>query len=703
MAQRTRATDNPLLSKTYLPNKALPFATVTTAHLEEALLRGLKQSERELRAISANKDAPTFANTIEALEFAGETLSRASAVFGAFMSAKISPELLALQEKMEPVFNAHSAKLINDKRLFNRVKAVYDARATLGLDPEQTVLLEKTYNSFANNGVNLPPAEQKRLQDINLQLSQVTTRYKKNVLESTKAFAVPVAAEADLAGVPARVMDFLRHDAKQRALPPGQFVINYGISSEILSHATNRALREAVYKAQNAIAYGGPHDNTGNVMDIVKLRHEKAQILGHKTFAEMVLKNRMAQTPQTVDDFLARNLAMYKDAAKDEGAQIKAEASADGVTDFKPWDSAFYSRRLQERAFSLDTEQLRPYFELNRVLEGLFDHASKLFNIGFSPADGKYPVYDADMKAFEIFDKKDGSLIGVFYTDYYQRPGAKRDGAWMNGFIHAGLDKDGKMNVPHVINCCNYVKPAPGQPTLLSVRDVTTLYHEFGHGLHGLLGRGKYPSLTGTSVQWDFVELPSQLQENWVLQKSVLDNFAVHYQTGDKIPQDLVNKLRAAENFGAANMGLRQTWLGLLDMAWNNADPTTLSSVEDVEERIGKLAGTFNAASGKTAMSTRFSHIFAGGYAAGYYSYKWAEVLEADIFETKFKGNLYHRKNAAELREKIYQPGGTRPPMDLFVDYMGRQPDPDALFRREGVMPGKKTPAKPQPPAAPAP
>jgi peptidyl-dipeptidase Dcp len=706
MSKPARAADNPLLSTTYLPYKALPFATVKIEHFEPAFIEALRQHKKELHAISANPDAPTFANTIEALEFAGELLSRVSGTFGALASAKGNQQLRDLQQKMQPAFAAHSAELINDKRLFARIKAVYDAKDTLTLDAEQKVLLEKTYRSFANNGANLPLAQQQRLQDINLKLSQLTTAFGNNITMSTMAWSKTITDETELDGVPDRVKQAFAHDAKKRGLPAGSFVITLGQkSAEVLAHAKNRALREEVFKAQNAVAYGGEYDNTGNILEIVKLRHEKAQIMGHNTYADMILQGRMAQTSKTVEDFLARNLTVYKDAAKAEGQKVKDLAAADGITDYKPWDGAYYSRKLQERDYNLDTEELRPYFELNRVLDGLFDHAGKLFNIGFTAADGKYPVYADDMRVFEVYDKKDGGLIGVFYTDYYERPGEKRPGAWMNAFRNAGLDASGTMHVPHVINVCNYAKPAPGAPTLLSLNDVTTLYHEFGHGLHGLLGRGKYPSLTGTNVQWDFVELPSQLQENWVMEKRVLDNFAVHYQTGAKMPKALIDKARAADKFGVAGMGLRQTWLGMLDMAWNNADPATIKNVEELEERIGTLTGTFNKAANFGAMSTRFSHIFSGGYAAGYYSYKWAEVLEADIFETKFKGKLYNRQNADELRSKIYAAGGTRLPMDLFVDYMGRKPDPDALFRREGLLPAKAAPAipananKPPPPA----
>lgn len=689
MANCPQSAENPLLSKSYLPNKALPFDKVKFEHFEPAIMQGLKEHAREIKAIINNPDEPTFENTIVALEHSGETLGRAMKAFGALLGTKKTDDLRDLQVKLQSALSAHSSAMMTNEKLFARVKAVYDARATLNLDAEQKVLLEGSYKAFEKSGVNLPAATKKRMQEISLQLSKLSTTYSDNVMKSTIAWRKVITDENDLAGVPDRAKEQYKDAAKAAGLADGSFLLTLvPYPGEVMSHCTKRALREEVFKASSSIGYGGPYDNRPVILEIIKLRHEMAQMMGHQTYAGMVLKGRMAGSAQVVEDFLAKNAATYSAAAKAEGKAVKDLAAAEGMTDLKPWDMAFYSRKLQERDYNFNSEELRPYFEMDRVVAGLFAHAEKLFNIGFTPADGKYPVYDPDMKVYEVHDKKDGSLVGVFYTDYYARPGQKREGAWMNAFVNAHVDANGKHQVPHVINVCNYAKPAAGKATLLSVGDVTTMYHEFGHGLHGLLGKGKYASLTGTNVKWDFVELPSQLQENWVLEKKVLDTFAVHYQTGAPMPQDLVRKLRAVNNFGNASMGQRQTFLGLLDMAWHNTDPAMIKSVEEVEEKAATLAGTFNKATGLNgAMSTRFSHIFSGGYSAGYYSYKWAEVLEADIFETKFKGKLYNRKNADELREKIYAAGGTRPPMDLFVDYMGRQPDPDALFRREGLKP----------------
>ncbi|MBU0860182.1 MAG: M3 family metallopeptidase [Alphaproteobacteria bacterium] len=691
MANRSSAATNPLLSKTYLPNKALPFDRVTPRDIKAAIIAGMEEGSAEIAAIADNKDAPTFANTIEAIEFSGETLSRAQSTFGALLGAQKTPELSKIEKQLQPLMSAYGAQIIMNDKLFARVKAVYEARDTLALDDDQRVLLDKTYRSFAASGAALPKAKKQRMQDINLRLSQLSTQFRDNVTASTKAWSKLITDEADLDGVPARVKEQLKHAAKEAGHPEGTFLIRLAPSpGAIMSYGTNRSLREEIYKASASVANSGQYDNRPVIMEIVKLRHEKANIMGYKTYAGMILEDRMAQTPQVVEDFLAKNLQTYKAAADLESKAVKDLAAADGLTEFKPWDSAMYSRKLQERDYKLDTELLRPYFALDKVVDGLFAHAEKLFNIGFSPADSKYPVYDPSMQVFEVHDKADGSLVGVFYTDYYARPGLKRDGAWMNAFQSAGQNAAGKMDVPHVINVCNYDPPVPGKQTLLSLRDVTTMFHEFGHGLHGLLGKGRYPSLTGTSVKWDFVELPSQLQENWVLQKEVLDSFAVHNETGKKMPAALIAKVRAVNNFGAASAGRRQTFLGMLDMAWHNNNPSKINNVEEHEEKISKLTGIFNPAAVGT-QSTGFGHIFAGGYAAGYYGYKWAEVLDADIFATKFEGNLYDRKNADELRAKIYAAGGSRPPMELFVDYMGRQPDPEALFKREGLLPANDT------------
>jgi peptidyl-dipeptidase Dcp len=439
----------------------------------------------------------------------------------------------------------------------------------------------------------------------------------------------------------------------------------------------------------NNVAYMDKFDNSNVVMEIVRLRHEKATLLGYKNYAEYVLSDQMAESPENVMDFLEKNLKVYKPAAEKELEEIKDfAANRDGLqkSDFKPWDYSYYFRALKEERFQFDSEELRPYFELENVLRGMFDHFEKLFDIKVTETTSSYESFDKDQKIYEVTDNNTGDILGLLYCDNYARPGEKNSGAWMSE-IRARGDYKGVNVIPIITNNCNFSKPTPGHPTLLSIREVETLFHEAGHGFHGLLAKGKYPSLTGTSVKRDFVELPSQLQENWVHQKDVLDNFAKHYKTGKAIPQKLIKKMKESGQFGNGYAGLRQTFFGLLDMAWHTTDPKNIGSVEALEDKINAKSFIFDREAGP--MSTHFGHLFAGGYAAGYYGYKWAEVLDADVFSTLFldKG-LYNRQSADSLRQQ-------------FKDLMGREPDQNALFKREGLLKPNHPPAPKQAPKSP--
>ncbi|HRI75724.1 MAG: M3 family metallopeptidase [Alphaproteobacteria bacterium] len=676
---------NPLLEPSKLPYGAPPLDSVKVEHFLPAQQAGIAEAKADIAAIKTNKAPATFENTIEALEFAGRTLSRVMTVFGNISAAASSDALRAIEGDLKVAAVKHSNDIMMDADLFKRVKEVYDQKDSLKLSGEQRMLLEETYKGFVRSGALLDETQKTRLREISEKMTELRTEYKNNSLKSVAAYQKVIDDESELAGVPERAKAAYREAAEAAGLT-GKFVVKLSPPPlDIMAYCENRALREEISRALANVAYKDEFDNTKNAMEIAKLRHEAAGIMGYDSHAAFVLDNRMAKTPEAVNDFLAKNEKVYRPAAEEYLQKVKDYAQkTDGITDFKPWDMAYYGRKLKEEEFSLSMESLRPYFDLEKVLEGMRKHAEKLFNIDMTEVKGKYPVYHEDVKVYEVTDKKTGEMIGLFYGDYYARPGAKSGGAWMNTFRNRGIE-DGENQFAIVTNVCNFQKPTKDHPTLLSIDEVRTVFHEFGHGLHALLAKGDYASLTGTNVKWDFVELPSQLQENWAKQKEVLDTFARHYKNGDLLAEDLIKKVNDMENFDAGYVGLRQTFLGKLDMAWHGGDPKNIKGVEELEDKLIAETWLFPRAAGP--MSTSFGHIFSGGYSAGYYSYKWAEVLEADMFEEFEQKGLYDRATGDRLRDTIYAQGGTRDPMDIFKDAKGREPDPNALFRREGLLP----------------
>ena len=678
---------NPLLQPSKLPYSAPPLDQLKAEYFLPAIKAGIAEANQQIEAIKNNKAAPTFANTIEALEFSGHTLGRVNALFDCLTGAKTSKPIEDIEDELNTLVVRHSNEVMMDAALFARVKTVYDQRTTLKLTDEQQMLLKKSYKSFVRSGALLDDKAKNELKEIKEKLSTLGTKYKNNSLKSTDAYQKVIDNESDLAGIPERACNDYKSAAEQAGLK-GKWLIKLSPPPmDIFQYATNRKLREEIYRADGEVANSGAEDNHPVTLEIVRQRQRLAEIMGFKNYAAYTLDDRMAKTPETVKELLETNLSVYKPAAEKFLQGVKDYAQkVDGITDFQPWDYAYYSRRLKEETFKVDVEELRPYFDLDKVLEGMRLHAEKLFNIKLTEVTGKYPVYDPDMKTFEVTDKKTGETIGLYYADYYARAGEKRSGAWMSSFRERGLE-DGENKFAIAYNVCNYTKPSKGHPTLLSLDEVTTTFHEFGHALHALLAQGNYPSLTGTSVKWDFVEAPSQLQENWVKKKEVLDTFAAHYKTGEKLPADLIKKINDMENFDAAYAGLRQTFFGLLDMKWHTTDPATIKSVEELEDSVGAKANLFKRVSGP--MSVDFGHLFAGGYAAGYYGYKWAERLEADIFSEFEKNGLYDPNTSQRLRDTIYSQGGTKDEEALFEAMMGRKADPNALFRREGLLPPK--------------
>lgn len=676
---------NPLVNPPKLPHGAPAFDLIKTEHFVPAIDYALALAIAEIDAIKNNADAPTFANTIEALEFAGGELSRISGIYHTFTNSKNSDELRATEDGVAEKMEKYSSDIFLDDVLFARVDAVYQVRSKLKLDAEQKALLEKTHKGFVRKGALLSPDDKQRFREIGERLAALGVQYSTNDVKSTEAYKQIIDDEAALDGVPERAKNAYKKAAEDLGLSGKWLIQLEPHPSDILTHATNRDLRRDITNALwNVGSQPGKYDNRPIILEMVALRHEAAQLMGYPTHAEYVLADRMAGNQKTVEGFLQKNLAAYKPAAEEFLDKVKAYAlQKDGITDFQKWDLPYYSRMLKEETYSISMEAVRPYFELNNVLDGLRQHAEKLFNVQLKEAGDKYPVYSPDVTAYEVIDKKSGETISLFYTNYYATAGVKRGGAWMNAMRDRGV-VNGQDQIPVITNDCNYQRPVGDKPVLLSLGEVETIYHEFGHGLHGACAKGKYPSLNGTNVKWDWVELPSQLQENWVLQKDVLDTFARHIDTQELLPADLLKKMQDMRNFDSGYAGLRQTYLAMLDMAWHTTDPAKLTTVEDMEDSVGNVASLIPR--GQGTMSGGFGHLFGGGYDSGYYSYKWAEVLEADVFERFLQNGLYDKKTAKGVLTHIYQSGGKIDPAQLYKKLMGRDPDPEALFRREGIV-----------------
>lgn len=699
--------DNPLVNPPDLPYGAPAFDRIKIEHFMPALDWALAKAREEIEVIKTNDDLPTFENTIEALTFAGVDLGRVSAVINTFTGVKGTDTLRDLEPEIDSKLSSFGSDVSLDEVLFERVRAVYDARAGLGLTSEQSVLLEKTYKGYARNGALLDTAGKDRLRIIDEKLSQLSTTYGNNVTKAIAAYQRWVTDESELAGIPDT--DKARFaKAAEKAGKPGQWLIKLSPPPTVIAeYAQNRALRQEIAAAQASVAYGGEFDNRPVIKDILALKYERAQMLGYPHHASFVLAERMAKDPQTVDLFLRQNLTTYKPAAQKFLDDVRAFAEqTDGLKDLQPWDVGYYARLMKEKTYQVDMEEIKQYFPLDRVLNGLRAHAEKFFNVEMRDVSDRYPVIHEGTKVYEIFDRAEQRTRGVFYADYFARNeqddgGDKRGGAWMNDLRARGT-VNGRDVIPLVTNDCNYPKPAGGKPTLLDLDQVRTIFHEFGHGVHALMAEGRYQSLNGTNVKWDFVELPSQFQENYVLEPEVLQTISGHWQTGTSLPADAIAKIREMDNFGVALFGLRQTFLGLLDQKYYTTDPAQISSPEELEDSVLTETSLFPRTAG--LMSTRFSHIFGGGYSAGYYSYKWAEVLDADAFEKFRDEGLYNRAACAAFRTLLSK-GGTEDPAHLYRAFRGRDPDPAALFRREGLVvddrpkPGSvPTPDLPRPP-----
>ena len=679
--------DNPLLQISNVKNHAPLFDQVKTEHYLPAVEEGIKRARKNIDAIKANTDAPTFENTIVAMENASEDLGQAASVFYNQLSAMGGDDLHELAAQIGPMNASFSNDVMLDEDLFARVKAVYDQRDDLGLSVEEYTLLDDTYRGFVRAGALLDDDKKTRLREISEKLSMLNPAFMQNAIKSAEAFEMVIESEDDLAGLPDSAIESAAHAAEERG-HEGKWVFTLDFPSfgPFLQYADNRELREKIWRAYASRSWNDEFDNSDNIKQIISLRTERAKLLGYDTHAHYVLEERMAKSPDNVWEFLEKLKSAYKPAAQQDLDDLTKFAKEEhGIDDLQPWDIGYYSEKLKQKLFDFTSEDFRPYYQIDKVLDGCFNHFSKLFGLKFVQSK-EYPVWHEDVKVFDVVNEKDGSFVGTLYGDFHPRKG-KNQGAWKTSYRDQGLFR-GKIERPVVAIVCNFTKPTKARPSLLTHGEVTTLYHEMGHAVHALLSDVTYRSHAGTSVLWDFVELPSQLQENWCYEKDVLDTFAAHYKTGEKIPAELVEKLNKAKNFMTGWGGLRQVGLGTLDMAWHTCDPSTVDDVAAFEDEATKDTSLFPRMAGPT--STAFGHIFAGGYSAGYYSYKWAEVLDADTYEWFLEKGLYDQEVAQSYRDNILSRGGSEKPDVLYKRFRGRDADPDALLRREGLLKDKK-------------
>ncbi|MGB0895911.1 MAG: M3 family metallopeptidase [Flavobacteriaceae bacterium] len=661
-----------------------PFSKIKNTDFLPAFKHAIELAKKEIEAITSNNDAPNFENTIAALDYSGEQLDRVSSVFFNLNSAETNEEIQKIAQEVSPLLSEFSNDVALNTTLFERVSNVYNQKNQLPLTPEQHTLLDKKYKGFSRNGANLPEDKKETLRAIDKELSALKLTFGENILAETNAYQLHLTDSNDVKGLPEGALEAATQVAKQHNKTGWIFTLDYPSYIPFMKYADSRELRKKM-----AIAFGAKgfqnndNNNEQNVLRIVKLRHQRAQLLGYKTHAHFVLEERMAGTPEKVTSFLNDLLDKAKPVALKEFKELESFAKElDNIDRLEKWDSAYYSEKLKNKLFNLDDKKLKPYFKLENVIDGVFQVAHKLFGLSFKQVT-TIDTYHNDVKTYEVTDKNN-EFVAVFYADFHPRKG-KRNGAWMTSFKGQKI-KNGVNDRPHISNVCNFTKPTDTKPSLLTFNEVTTLFHEFGHGLHGMLANTTYPSLSGTSVFWDFVELPSQILENWCFEKDCLDLFAKHYETGETIPMEYVEKIKVSANFQEGMATLRQLSFGLLDMAWHGGtSPETISDVK-AHEKIAFQNTALYPDVEENCMSVAFSHIFQGGYSSGYYSYKWAEVLDADAFEAFKEQGIFNSETGQLFAEHILSKGGTEHPMTLYKRFRGAEPKAEALLKRAGLI-----------------
>jgi oligopeptidase A len=672
-----------LLTQTFHTKfETAPFSQIKMEDYKPAFEENIKNAKAEIDAIINNPESPTFENTLEALDFAGNPLDRLSSIFFNLNSAETSEEMQKIAQEVSPLLTEFSNDITLNEDLFKRIKAIHDQKDNLTLTTEQLTLLDKKYKGFVRNGALLNDEQKSKLREIDTQLAKLKLTYGENVLAETNNYQLHITNEADLKGLPEGVIEAAKSEAESRKLEGWVFTLDYPSYIPFLTYADNRELRKELAIAAGKKGFqNNEFDNQNNVKDIVRLRHERANLLGYPSHAHFVLEERMAQNPDKVISFLNDLLEKAKPAAEREFAELTAFAKElEGIDHLEKWDGAYYSEKLKQKLFNLDDEKLKPYFKLENVLNGAFTIAKKLYGLTFTEVFD-IEKYHKDVTTYEVTDENN-ELVAVFYADFFPRKG-KRNGAWMTSYKSQSI-RNGKNDRPHISNVCNFTPPTTTKPSLLTFNEVTTLFHEFGHGLHGMLANTVYPSLSGTSVYWDFVELPSQVMENWCYEPEALALFAKHYETGEIIPQEYVEKIKESASFQEGMATMRQISFGLLDMTYHGK-PQTIDNVKAFEEKAFENTKLYPDVA-ENCMSTSFSHIFQGGYSSGYYSYKWAEVLDADAFAYFQEKGIFDKEVATKFKENVLSKGGTEHPMTLYKKFRGQEPKPEALLKRAGLI-----------------
>lgn len=660
-----------------------PFTKINTSDFLPAFKEAIRNAKSEIDAILNNPHTATFENTIETLDFSGAQLGRISSIFFNLNSAETNETIQKIAQEVSPLLSEFGNDITLNENLFKRIKTVYDSKNNLNLTPEQSTLLNQRYKSFSRNGANLNNDDKSKLREIDKELSQLKLKFGENVLAETNTFEMLITNEQDLSGLPEGTKEAAKQLADSKNKKGWLFTLDYPSYIPFVTYADNRVLRKKMALAFGSKAFKNDElDNQDHVIRIANLRYQRANLLGYQTHSHFVLEERMAETPEKVTEFLNNLLEKAKPAAEREFKNLENFAKKlDGIDRLQKWDASYYSEKLKQKLFSLDDEKLKPYFKLENVIDGAFIVTKKLFGLNFEIIN-TIDKYHQDVLTYKVTDEK-GEFISILYADYFPRAG-KRNGAWMTSYKSQFI-KDNTNERPHISIVCNFTKPTKSKPSLLTFNEVTTLFHEFGHALHGMLANTTYPSLSGTSVYWDFVELPSQVLENWCYEEEALSLFAKHYETGEVIPMDLVKKIKDSATFHEGMQTLRQISLGLLDMSWHGQDPSEITNVKTQEVEAFKNTSLYPDVT-ENCMSTSFSHIFQGGYASGYYSYKWAEVLDADAFEYFKEEGIFDKTVATKFKDYVLSKGGTQNPMVLYKQFRGQEPKPEALLKRAGLL-----------------
>ena len=675
--------ENPLLTESAAPFGAPQFDKIADEHYLPAFEAGIAEAKAEIDAIIANQDEPTFENTIEAMEYAGQTLDRVAGIFFNLMEANTNDKMQEIAEQISPMLTEYSMYVSLNPVLFEKVKAVYEKRNELGLAQDQMKLLEDNYKSFVRGGANLSDEDKAVYSKWSEELSLITLQFSKNVLAATNAYTLHVTDSADLAGLPDFVRSMAAETAAEKGLEGWAFTLQAPSYGPFLKYSENRELRKDIWTAYNTRAIGGEFDNTEIVKKIVDLRIKIANILGYETYADYALEERMAKSKTTVNEFIENLLEPSLPFAKKDVADVFAYAKKNGFEGdrLESWDFSYWSEKYQQAEYSLSAEELKPYFQLESCIDAVFGLATTLYGISFTELDN-VPVYHEDVKVYEVKDA-DGSHLALFYADFFPRA-SKRGGAWMTEFRGQSIE-NGVEKRPFISIVCNFTKPTADAPALITHDELTTFLHEFGHALHGIFAQGRYGSLTGTNVSRDFVELPSQIMENWAYEPEYLNSFAKHYQTGESIPAELIEKIVAAKNYLAGYAQVRQLHFGYLDMAWHTLKEVPATGTVEFEQNTLAPYSVMPSVEG-AAFSTSFSHIFSGGYSAGYYSYKWAEVLEADAFSLFKEKGIFNTEVSSSFRENILSKGGTEDESVIYRNFRGHDPEPQALMEKLGLV-----------------